>query len=403
MHNSATSTIDDLGEGGGIMCFYNLVMTDNQVSWNEAKGEISGQGGGVYISGDQGSSSMIVKNNTITHNKAVSGSDMTEFAIGGGLLIWKSSGTVTGNICSFNETEVSDSEWSYGAGVFIQEVTDNDIVFENNLIQGNAYTGGNCNGGGLSLWMTGGTYQNNVVQNNTGFNGGGIYIGNGAPDTAFLINNTVTGNGAESGGGLYLSASGAVVLNSILWGNAAPVGASIYEESGTLEVRYSDVQGDAVWPGEGNINTEPQFLADGYHLDPYSALVNAGISGIQLGGSWHSCPGYDIDGDVRPYANTQPDIGADEVPFAVSTESMSPGNTPFGIYPNPASREITVEASGMKGKAHVEIFCVSGEKVMEMELQEAITRIGISTLPRGVYFVRVQDEKVVKVTKLVKQ
>ena len=54
--------------------------------------------------------------------------------------------------------------------------------------------------------------------------------------------------------------SNAVVLNTIIWDNTAPYGASIFQEASTLEVRYSDVQGDVVWPGEGNLNCTPTFL-----------------------------------------------------------------------------------------------------------------------------------------------
>lgn len=47
------------------------------------------------------------------------------------------------------------------------------------------------------------------------------------------------------------------INNTIIRDNTAANGPSIYEESSTLEVRYSDVEGDDYWRGEGNENVVP--------------------------------------------------------------------------------------------------------------------------------------------------
>ena len=49
------------------------------------------------------------------------------------------------------------------------------------------------------------------------------------------------------------------------------------------------------------------------------------------------------------------------------------------------------------------IFNVSGEKVFERQLTDNETQLEISALPRGVYFVRLQNEKMVEVGKMVKE
>ena len=174
-----------------------------------------------------------------------------------------------------------------------------DVVLENNMIEGNIFTGGFLNGGGLCIYWSSVLVQNNVIKDNTGTNGGGIYIET-PDDLAVLMNNTIVGNQGDNGGGLHATNANAVIINTIIWDNTAPNGTSIYQTASTLEVRYSDVQGDVVWPGEGNINVEPQFLSDGYHLDDPAGLVNAGIQQYEINGLWYDCPAYDIDGEMRP-------------------------------------------------------------------------------------------------------
>ena len=150
-HNKAESTVNDWGEGGGVLCFYNLVMTDNEVSHNKATGALSGQGGGVYIRGDMGTSWFNFSRNIVTYNEAITNSSNSLFSLGGGFEIWQSFGIATGNLFAFNGIESSPGAESYGSGVFIQEVPNSDLVFENNLILNNSFIGGVCNGGRLSL------------------------------------------------------------------------------------------------------------------------------------------------------------------------------------------------------------------------------------------------------------
>ncbi len=73
------------------------------------------------------------------------------------------------------------------------------------------------------------------------------------------------------------------------------------------------------------------------------------------------------------------------------------------IYPNPANDKIIISSSAITGNTNLSIFNVSGEKVLEKQLTENETQIDISTLPRGVYFVRLQNEKMVEVGKMVKE
>jgi UDP-3-O-[3-hydroxymyristoyl] glucosamine N-acyltransferase len=75
----------------------------------------------------------------------------------------------------------------------------------------------------------------------------------------------------------------------------------------------------------------------------------------------------------------------------------------IAIIPNPSKDKITISSPAITGNTQLTIFAVKGEKVLERQLTDNETQIDISALPRGVYFVRLQGEKMVEVTKLVKE
>ena len=94
----------------------------------------------------------------------------------------------------------------------------------------------------------------------------------------------------------------AVCEFGIVWGNGEQ---SIrLSSSSTLEATHSLIEGEALWPGEGNRNQDPRFVAEGdYHLEPGSAGVDTGTSA--------GAPPTDIDGTGRPCGKA-PDMGAFE-------------------------------------------------------------------------------------------
>jgi len=103
--------------------------------------------------------------------------------------------------------------------------------------------------------------------------------------------------------------------------------------------------------------------------------------------------------DNAPGCNSQEDIsqscnaGFGENIFA----------TNFEISPNPANEKITISSSSISSNSWLSIFNVNAVKVMEMHLTDSETQINISALPRGVYFVRLQNEKIVGVMKMAKE
>jgi hypothetical protein len=91
-----------------------------------------------------------------------------------------------------------------------------------------------------------------------------------------------------------------------------------------------------------------------------------------------------------------------EAACLTTVEEIKTGNG-ITIIPNPSNDKITISSTALTGITQLTIFNVSGEKVKERQLTENETQIDISALPRGVYFVRLQNEKIVKLGKLIKQ
>jgi len=120
-------------------------------------------------------------------------------------------------------------------------------------------------GGGIAL-RDGATVTlvRSVIRGNrSAYGGGGIaLVADGAPASLGMRNCTVSGNtsSAGNGGALWVSGSDAVITNSILWGNSPDEVFNYPASPGSITATYSDIQGDTLWMGEGNINGDPLFV-----------------------------------------------------------------------------------------------------------------------------------------------
>lgn len=73
------------------------------------------------------------------------------------------------------------------------------------------------------------------------------------------------------------------------------------------------------------------------------------------------------------------------------------------IYPNPSSRLITISIPGISFPDHLTILNLNGQELITRQITEPTTTLDISSLPTGVYFVRVMSEKTVQVRKVLKE
>ncbi len=192
--------------------------------------------------------------------------------LGGGLFCVYSSPTIAN--CTFSGN-VADSDGA-GGGIYCAQSspTITNCTFSANGAQG-AWGGGN--GGGIfcdasSPTITNCTFSANWAHGGyDGGTGGGIACwGSSTTITNCTFSENVADNGY--GSGIFCTGAGSsqTITNCIVWNNS-PDG--IHDASGSSIVSYSDVQGG--WPGEGNIDADPLFIA-GPEGNYYLSQVAAG-------------------------------------------------------------------------------------------------------------------------------
>lgn len=267
--------------GGGILLFgtNNATVRNNTISYNR-----SGYGGGLRLQGG----SAFIKDNVISYNEAISG----------GGIYSSDGGEYRNNMISFNTASLSggaaycegfsNSFWNNsiihntaakaGGGFLFEQGT--SVIFHN-LIANNTITSppdNNLQGGGGVCVNGGSTFvqsEGNIIVNNSGINGGGIFIYGGFE---ILGNNTIANNNAQKGGAIYCTnASSLELLNTIIWGNTASVaGQQIFLSDDVSDpvIRYSDIMGgEAAFDLNGNFYTgvyEDNIDADPLFTNPSS-------------------------------------------------------------------------------------------------------------------------------------
>jgi len=188
-------------------------------------------------------------------------------------------GNQSGSVIIFNHNETREARLigftirnglaDEGGGIHIDQ---SDPTITHNIIRDNTsdYQSGG-EGGGIYCYMCDPLIKNNlIVENQTtgnyGGSGGGIYCDQAEP---ILMNNTITLNNSSSlGGGIRLYRSDALITNTIIWNNFADYeGINIHVSECSPSFTYCDIYSG--WPGEGNINTNPEFRdpdAGDFHL-----------------------------------------------------------------------------------------------------------------------------------------
>ena len=239
---------------------------------------------------------------TITGGNADSGGAA---GYGGGMCIYQGSPTLTD--CTFT---VNSAKRRGGA---IHNKQSSPIVTNCEFSYNYASTGG----GAMYDQNSTSTVINCLfIDNSTGAYGGAVY--NGSASSPTLTNCTFTGNSADSyGGAIANNLSGAVLTNCIVWGNTAlDSSQAAVLSGGSLFVSYCDLEGSQltiytdgtgtiVWGG-GNIDDDPRFKPDNYHLQPNSPCIDAGDPDGDYSGQ------TDLDGEPR-VMGWYVDMGCDEV------------------------------------------------------------------------------------------
>ena len=78
-------------------------------------------------------------------------------------------------------------------------------------------------------------------------------------------------------------------------------------------------------------------------------------------------------------------------------------NLQLNIYPNPANDNITIEFTAQRKDAIISIYDIEGELLLQTVSQEIKSKIDISILAKGIYYVEVRTEKGITVKKFIKE
>ena len=182
-----------------------------------------------------------------------------------------------------------------------------------------------------------------------------------------------------------------MIANSIVWDNTADLsGHSIYEAGGSLSVQYSDIEGETVWPGVGNINADPG-LDDSCHIEQYSPCEDAGAESMTAFDLTFYAPLYDKEGTPRPY-HFGFDIGAYECDIIEKLPDLQTGQEPVSIYPNPTEGSLQFAVrSSQEEHVILKIYDNMGREVAtvmngKLPAGEHTVSYDMSGLPAGIYF-----------------
>jgi len=217
------------------------IITENTIdSWDG-----DAQGGGIYSLG----SDIIVEQCEISYNTCEGG--WIAWVEGGGIYASRGTAIISDCLISGNSAES-------GGGIHFYDV-DYPVVtgceFSNNFASGDSGVGG-----GIRIWSS--NYYTEISYcsfiSNRADRGGGLHI---EEDTLTDIKkcNFIANIANTNGGGIINFGTGVVLENSIIWQNE-PHQVSI--GMGNLEITWSDIEGG--WPGEGNIDEDPLFVASEY-------------------------------------------------------------------------------------------------------------------------------------------
>ena len=449
--------------GAGISVAYvPVVLTDNVISGNEAfANNHMALGGGAFITSTPDGVQ-------IDHNEFGQNSCTADYPKGGALMIERPGkikildNSFYGNATFAEETASGGGVWiafatdsieltgnifqgndagfmSYGGAIGIYSFTCDIVSFDKNIISDNTAR----EGAGLWLYNTSNiNLCNNVFLRNTAtYLGGAINfcayrgekVDHYVPDERtqllniddlprpVISNNNFVQNEAFKGGAICsdMEWNSPVIFNSIFCSNDALVGKDLKNMSNDPFAVYNCLINtenlNTPWTGENNIFCNPLLEEDCTHLCWGSACANAGEDVLFYDQTWYHCVTYDIDGEERPYAATQPDIGADETNMVFRGRKFDNGSANINavqdleVYPNPVMSKATAEFN-MPESGYVEINLLNTrgevtESILSAALQEGVHSLewNAESLSPGIYYLKLDmggqtyTRKIVKV------
>ena len=421
------------GYGAGIKIIDGPVVNimNNIIENNSCNASYS-YGGGIYI---ENSGKSVISNNEINENKLFA----ENFALGGGICIEYATDTIVINKNMISNNYSNGIAFGGGGGIGIFDAIFEVVYLESNYLKNNYALN---KGGGLFTYNTYGVQiANNVFLENEAVNvGGAIFFrqnlgkneneesrmfftdrstfnGTQNRDDNFhpiIVNNNFISNHANEGGaiGTDHEIETPIIFNSIFWNNTASNGMDIHNQSNLDMLVYNNNIDTTMiispWLGKDNINVDPEFVNDSYHLSWSSYCANAGIDSLEVNGIWYWCPVTDIDGDERPYLNTRSDIGVDETRFVSGIASNNVlENLALRTFPNPFTTSTTIEYEiNQTETVSITFYNQFGKQLDEIKMKQTQGKHQFSWnaehMPAGIYYCVLKTKYGIQATKMIK-
>lgn len=279
------------------------------------------------------------------------------------------------------------------------QITDgNGIIIDDSKNTQNGSTIGEYNGRTF--------INNNIVYGN---GGAGIHVY--LSEHVNIINNTAYYNQQTPeilNGEIDASSSNDIIIrNNIL---SSKINKPINTSFDNIEIThdynlYFGGNGSSI-SGNNTIYSDPLFIDPSLEID---ANFQVGyLSQVIDNGTSQLAPNIDFIGNIRPQGNGY-DIGAYESEFTSNiNESGSSSNLQLEIYPNPASKLITIKfnLSTFSNPVSFDLLDLYGNKFINLPMENCKTGennfiIDISNLSAGTYFIRLKSLDKIAIGKLV--
>ena len=265
---------DSAGYGAAILVNgNNTSILDCNFTGNRAYNASAGFGGALYIN----ASNIQVSNSLFTNNSVAdngghiyinNGQNITiidsVFVNASQLIYGVNSGSgvvVQGSVISVvNNTFVNNTA---GVGSALSVIGDIALV---NILDNN-FTSNNADNGALYLSFTNSlaasnSISGNIFSNNSGVNGGALFV-DAMAMRGLTMNNNYTGNNATRGGAVFVNASGITLSNDLFKANNATEGGALYVNASNVVVNDAEFIGNnATFGGAAYVNVNGTVFND---------------------------------------------------------------------------------------------------------------------------------------------
>ena len=247
--------------------------------------------------------------------------------------------------------------------------------------------------GGLGVaGELGGTLFDTYIYNNiiASSKGSGMVFqstGNGKFVNIYVVNNTFYNRGTQTKFSIWYNLPAAhVVSHNLFYDFKASANGSLSYTSSNLTAN--------------DLQVDPQFNnvgIDDFSLLPTSPAINKGMP-ITLPNSTTLLFTTDYNGNPK---GTAWDMGAYEYTPRVGVNDVKEANL-LKTYPNPAHNDLFL--ADIEPDTVVELFDVLGRKMFGQKANERPLKIDVSSLDKGVYFIKMVDKNsVLQMGKFVKE